>query len=438
MALSYTGVASSGPRGAHRREETDGHVVSSRPDLAAPVTNFAPYSHDELAQMLSAADPASVRAAGEVWRAATRSLEERGNEVRMQLEKFAPHWQGLSAEQYKTMMAEFVEGVTHVAGLVASTRDLVDSTAEALQRAQTEMPAAIAVPALSSTAATLTTWPAPAAASTWDELSDNQRVQVADELRQHQDVTAQSDVARRDAVVIMTELAAHYRVVDGSIPELPVTGDPPPLPANAAAANMVATKITSEPVPDTGAAPAGPVFGDMYDAGRLAASAAVLGRFRLGSAWLAERRAAKEAAAAKQAASATGATAGSTPAVTAAGSSGGGGGGGGVSNPPRANAVLAGGGLLPGVANPALGATGMLTGTAGIGTSMSGAGAGMMPPPMMPPMAGGEGARSGRIPAWLVETEPGVFGDDSVPVTPAVIGELPEEAPGGRSWRPIG
>jgi hypothetical protein len=60
---------------------------------------------------------------------------------------------------------------------------------------------------------------------------------------------------------------------------------------------------------------------------------------------------------------------------------------------------------------------------------------------MMPfmPMGGmGDGGgMNRRIPPWLVETE-SVFGGESVPVTPPVIGEIPDEPAGGSGWRPIG
>lgn len=55
---------------------------------------------------------------------------------------------------------------------------------------------------------------------------------------------------------------------------------------------------------------------------------------------------------------------------------------------------------------------------------------GMMP--MMPMTGAGEGAGGGRKAPWLLEREP-VFGGESVPVIPPVIGgHEPAESPRGR------
>jgi hypothetical protein len=113
--------------------------------------------------------------------------------------------------------------------------------------------------------------------------------------------------------------------------------------------------------------------------------------------------------------------------------------------------------VLPATANPALaGSTASSGGSAGgsgggssalSSLSSGGAGAasggraGGMGGSMMPfmPMGGmGDGGgMNRRIPPWLVETE-SVFGGESVPVTPPVIGEIPDEPAGGSGWRPIG
>lgn len=421
--------------------------------MVAPITNFDVYSDEQLRQMV-AVDAGAVRTAADLWRHAARTLQERGDDVHAQLTEFSPHWQGGAAAQYKMMMAEFVDGIDSVSELVIKTRDLIYSAADALQRAQSLMPAVVTVPELSPTTSALMVLPATVAATTWSELSDDQRTQVTDELQQHQALTDQAATARRQAVAVMSELAAHDRVTEESIPPLPVAGDPPPVPANQSDANTIAVKVASQDVPvldnvqtpvldnvQTLARPAEvtptePLFGDMYAAGSLAASAAVLGRFRLGSDWLArqkEEKAQKAAAAAKEADTATQALTAGLPGSGASSLGGGGGGGGviGAVEPPRANPVLTGGGL-PGVANPAL-VAGVSSGTGVAGTS----GTGGMMPPMMPPMGGGGPgeAAKGRLPPWLVQPNPEeVFGGDSVAAASTAIGELPVEPP-ARGWR---
>lgn len=422
--------------------------------MVALITDFNSCSDEQLRQMLAAGNPGSVRTAADLWRQVGRTLQERGDDVHAQLTTFSPYWKGGAADQYKRMMAEFVGGLDDVAGLIVKTRDLVYSAADDLYRAQSQMPAVVSVPELSPTTSTLMVLPATVAATTWSELSDGQRLQVTDELKQHQALTEQATTARRQAVAVLSQLAARDLVTEESIPHLPVAGDPPPVPANEAAATTVATKVASQDWPVLDAStpeavqtaavpPSGPLFRDMYAAGSLAASAAVLGRFRLGSGWLARQKAEKEQKAKQAAADAQNKRGSSPHALTgglprAGGGSplGGSGAGGGVigavPEPPRANPVLTGGAVPSGSANPAL--------VAGLGSgsgAASGGSTGGMMPPMMPPMGGGGADGVGRrIPPWLVETEQ-VFGDDPVAGTPTVIGELPDE-PSGRGWRSSG
>lgn len=430
----------------------------------APLTDFAAFGHEELVRMLRAGDVASVREAGDAWRRVGRSLVELADAVQTELHRFSPMWRGGAADQYKIMMLEFLEGVDTSAELVASVRDHVHYAADALQRAQREMPAAVAVPELSGVASVVAAGPSTAATTLWDGLTPDQQVTVADELRRHQSCSAAAGAAHSRAVAIMNELAIHYLEVEDSMPALPVAADPPPVPSDTTAATAVETSLgeTDDPgtVALTGAAAAGvtlgaPVtgaglsgqgdesgpslFGDMYAAGALAASAAVLGRFRLGVNWLQRRRQARSATAGAAAAGGTGGTGGGAGSTAMPGGVGGGGagstsvpsGGGGVIGgasvgAPAASPSLTGGG----VAGGAGAASGLVppgsVPVAGTGTG-TGTGMGMgMIPPMVPPMGGAEGGgMQRRIPPWLVETEP-VFGE-SVPVTPAVIGAEPED-----------
>ncbi|MGL5817488.1 MAG: WXG100 family type VII secretion target [Phycicoccus sp.] len=434
----------------------------------APITQFAALPHEELVRILRAGDVGSVRSTGDSWRQITRSLTERADEVQRELVLFSPQWRGGAADQYKIMMAEFVEGVDTASELLASVRDLVYSTADALKRAQDEMPAAVPVPALSSVATMLSTGPSSAATAVWDGLAPDQQLAVAEELRQVQATTQAAGAAHARAVAIMNELAVHYLDVEDSVPALPVAAEAPAVPADSAAANTVATALSSTGSPLTGTLAADPtadagtitglagqtgqpgptLFRDMFAAGTLAASAAVLGRFRLGTGWLDKRRKAKAAATPSGSLSDAGGGASTGGGPGAGGGAGGaplpqvGGTGGGVASgggaasgggvigasavdPPKANPVLAGGAATP------LGAAsaGLVAPSVGGGVSTpaaTGGGMGMMPP-MMPPGGGGEGAGMGRrIPPWLVETEP-VFGE-SVPVTPSVIGAEGEDA----------
>lgn len=222
------------------------------------------------------------------------------------------------------------------------------------------------------------------------------------------------------------------------------------------------------------------LFGDVYAVGSIAASAAVLGIGGLGVRWIAERRAQEvreETAAALgqpapwfggqvptpdggylpsgfQSADGTGvpdptdATASNTVGAGSAALGGaglgagakglsglGGLGGGGVGG------ALGAGLPDPRVANPAFtngvgaasGAESRMLGALNTGAA---AGRGGMPMggmmPMMPMTGAGEGAGGGRKAPWLLEREP-VFGGESVPVIPPVIGgQEPPETPRGR------
>lgn len=401
--------------------------------MIVPITDFAALPHVELERMLRAGDPASEQAAGDLWRQVVRSLGELSDDVHRQLVAFAPYWRGAAADEYKIMMTEFVDGVDGVAGLLTSTRDLVYSAADALRRAQAQMPASVGLPVLSDMATTMLTWPAPAAVTLWDGLSEEQQLRLAEELRTRKSLSERAAVATSGAVAVMNELAVHYLTIIEAMPALPVAGESPEVPATAGEAELLVLQVDQQPAA-SGAPTTTPLFGDMFTAGSLAASGAVLGTFQVGAQWLERRQAAKAAAVAGGAALSP-----SSPPAGAGGGSGGGSGGGfgggglGVAaDLPRASAVLAGAGGAGAVANPALLSTLPSAGLSGTGTSM-GSGAGMMPP-MYPPMGGGDGGMARRPPQWLVETEP-VFGE-AVPVTPAVIGELPPEPPVGRGWRP--
>jgi uncharacterized protein YukE len=431
----------------------------------APLSNFAAHSHEELVRMLRAGEVSAVREAGDAWRRASRSLVELADSVQAELLRFSPMWRGGAADQYKIMMIEFVEGVDTSAELVASVRDLVHSAADALQRAQREMPAAVAVPQLGGVASVLAHGPSTSATALWDSLAPDQQGAVAEELRRHQGASAAAGAAHSAAVAIMTELAVHYLEVEDSVPALPVAAEPPPVPSDTTAASSVETSLseTDSPIPGTAFAtvagplgapgagqvtagdPDGPgpsLFGDMYAAGALAASAAVLGRFRLGVNWLQQRRQARADATGTAGAGAagtggagppTGSASTPVPGGTGGGVGGGGVGGGGVIGGtavdlPEANPALTGGVL--GAAGAAGAAAGLVPpGSVAVAGAGAGTGSGMgmgMVPPMVPPMGGAEGAgMQRRIPPWLVETEP-VFGE-SVPVTPAVIGAEPED-----------
>jgi len=367
-------------------------AVPDPPDIW---TDFSRYPHEELIRALSVSNPNEVVAAGDAWAAAAGALFERAQDISDRSGTLASGWTGSAADRYRLMMSELLDGVRRVAAAALEARDLMYAAGEALHAAWTSMPA------------------------------------------------VSGEAARRQAVLIMAQLAERYLVVTAELNEtmsqlLPGAADPTQVgPAG----------VSSGPLPPgelvfgnpAGTAPADgarrPLFGGMLPAG-LAAASAALGRPFVPS-LLAPRREVGPA-------DGTEVPEGAGPDREALDQPevdelGGGaepaGSGGGAPALPDLGGIGGGGGLPPlpdggGLAGADPGA--YVTGQeqAGGVAAASGAGgaggpAGMRGMPMMPMMpmgmGGGDSGGGRRIPPWLVETED-VWGEPAV-VTSSVIGE---------------
>jgi hypothetical protein len=377
-------------------------AVPDPPDIW---TDFSRYPHEELIRALSVSNPNEVVAAGDAWAAVAAALHERAQDISDRSGTLAAGWTGGAADRYRVMLSEMLNGVGRVAAAALEARDLMYAAGEALHTAWTSMPA------------------------------------------------VSGEAARRQAILIMAELAERYLAVTAELNEsmsqlLPGAADP---------AQVGPSGVSSGPLPPgelvfgnpAGTAPAAgapqPLFGGMLPAG-LAAASAVLGRPFIPS-LLAPRRADRPPAGGAETPGPAGVvppdTAAAAPGIGGAGPDGagpdgagpdgggldpsavgggaglGGIGGGGLPSLPHGGELAA---VHPGVHATGLEQAGGVAAATG-GGAAAGSG-GMRGMPMMPMgMGGGEGGGGGgrRIPPWLVETED-VWGEPAV-VTSSVIGE---------------
>jgi WXG100 family type VII secretion target len=380
-------------------------------------TDFAHYSHAELVRMLYASDPATVRAVAATWSAAGTALHERSADLRQQLLSFQDKWTGGAADQYKSMIKDLAAGIDEVATTVLEVRNLTDAAADALRTAREQMPAAVAVPVVSSATLSLASTPLPAVAPPGDSLAAmaarqaNARAAVAQQQRAQAAATAAQD----QAVQIMTTLANQYSAVRAAMPVTPAAAGPPVLTKDTTGATVIVTPtgVTYRINPNLGSVtviPAAnpqpaqvPLFGQMFSAGLASAAAALGGRFARAVSGFVH----------------SGIDPGAVPvdaAAKAAASVGAGGFGGGAGLQMAASPLLTG-------SAAALGTTvGLAAGAAGAAGSFTG---GFMPAmPFGGMMGAADGMNARRVPPWLVETED-VWGESSA-VAPSVIGADPD------------
>ncbi|MEO3815674.1 PPE domain-containing protein [Plantactinospora sp. B24E8] len=393
-----------------------------------PRTDFTPYSHGQLYQMLHHGDETTVRTVAESWDGVGARLHEQATSLERRLARFRQQWQGGAAEQYQTMIADLSAGLRRIGDAAFAMRDVAYDVGDALKRAKAQMPPPVEVPELSTVTVALATTPLRTDAFTSvtqvAELRQRQ-TDAAAELHRYEQAARAAGTAHARAVAVMNALAVEYVAAGDRIPVPPEGGDQTGGPGG-------------EPVPGEAAGVAGgpdsekgggrPVFGAMFTAGVAAAAAAAAGR--LGNratpavpGWAKKKESDGDRAGAGATPSGSG-VAGLGRSLGGIGGGGGvpvgGGGGGGPAAPaPTAHGGLSGAGAAAGSAAAAFRTA---AGAAGLGAGMTP----MMPMmPMMPfaPTGGDAGAR--RVPPWLTETEE-VWGESAV-VTPPVLGADPSE-----------
>jgi hypothetical protein len=362
------------------------------PDPPQIWTDFSRSPHEELIRALSVSNPSDVVAAGDAWASAAAALFERAHDIYDRSGTVASGWTGVAADRYRQMMSELLNGISKVATAALEARDLMYATGEALQAAWTGMPA------------------------------------------------VSGEAARRQAILIMANLAERYLVVTAELNEsmsqlLPGAVDP---------AQIGPGGVSSGPLPPgelvfgnpDGSAPAGgrqPLFGGMLPAG-LAAAGAVLGRPFIPSLLRPGRQAdpadgtpTEDAAKVPDAPVLDELAGGGMVGGAAALSGGGGIGGGGLLPLPDGGAPAA---PDPGAYATGHAHAGGIAAATGGGAAGGGTG-GSRGMPMMPMgmMGGDSGGGGRRLPPWLVETED-VWGESTV-VTTSVIGE---DSTGGEWW----
>ncbi|MEE6261337.1 WXG100 family type VII secretion target [Plantactinospora sonchi] len=389
-----------------------------------PRTDFTPYSHGQLYQMLHHGDEATARAVADSWDGVGARLHEQANNLEHRLARFRRQWQGGAAEQYQTMIADLSAGLRRIGDAAFAMRDVAYDVGDALKRAKAQMPPPVEVPAVSAVTVVLATTPLrPDSFASVREVAElrQRQTDAATELHRYEQAARAADTAHAKAVAVMNALAVEYVAAGDRIPVPPEGG---------------AESSEDEPVPGGPAEAAGepgggrPVFGAMFTAGVAAAAAAAAGRLGARATPTVPGWAKKKEGGGQTDTAAPPSGAGSAGPVRGLGGVGGGGGvpgggGGGASAPvPAAHGGFAG----AGTAAAAAGLRTAATGAAGV----AGLGAGMMPMmPMMPfaPTGGDAGAR--RVPPWLTETED-VWGESAV-ITPPVLGEDPPE----ETYRPV-
>ncbi|MET0496567.1 MAG: hypothetical protein ABW000_25875 [Actinoplanes sp.] len=386
-------------------------------------TDFSRHPHEELIRALSVSKPNEVVAAGDAWAAVAAALYERAQDIADRSGTLASGWTGSAADRYRQMMSELLGGVRRIAAAAMEARDLTYAAGEALQASWTAMP------------------------------------------------PVSGEAARRQAVLVMAQLAERYLAIAAELNEtmsqlLPGVVDP-------AQGGPSRVPPPGEPVfgnPNGSGTGGGrqPLFGGMLPAG-LAAAGAVLGRPFVPSLLMPRRepyppkgavpddtagaadktdKSDSESAAADvsdsgEGGSGAGGSGAGGSGAGGGGAGGGGAGGGGAGGGGAGLSGLGGGGGLPPLpelgglpqADPGIGGTGpeqaggIAAATGGAAAAGTGGMRGMPMMPMMPMGAGGESGGGKRLPPWLVETED-VWGEPAV-VTSSVIGE---DGAGGAWW----
>ncbi|WP_189077727.1 WXG100 family type VII secretion target [Mangrovihabitans endophyticus] len=205
-------------------------------------TDFSRYPHAELIRALSASNPNAVTAAGDVWADVAAALHERADDVADRTTELRRTWSGVAADRFQVMAGDLLTGIRRVADAAQEMRDLAYAAGEALYAAWTAMPA------------------------------------------------VSGEAARRQAILVMAELAERYLVLAAQFHEamsqlLPGAADPATAGApgrdGVPAGTLPPAKLVFGSPSGPGGSSAGrggpdPLFGRMLPAGL--ATAAVLGR----------------------------------------------------------------------------------------------------------------------------------------------------------------
>jgi hypothetical protein len=380
-------------------------------------TDFSKYSHAQLYAMLHAGVPARARSAAESWDALGAKLHEQAGNLEARLLRFRDQWRGGAAEQYVVMITDLHTGLRRVGNTAFAMRDIAHDCADVLTWAQSQMPAPVDVPEVPAPVVRLATVPVqldPTASPEAVMRLRQQQAQAMAEMRARDQVAQVSGAAHARAVAVMNELATHYDYAGARIP----FGTVRPNLQKPDSTVDVGWGDQRGIIGQQGT-PKNPLFGNMFTAGLLAASAATAGRFGTTvprvPIWAEKKVEPTEKPA----------EAGPLPELDSFGGGGGGfGGGGGIGSigsslpagqPPAAHTGMIG--TPGGSSGLAAGAIGGAAGAA-VGTGM-----GMMPMMPMMPMGGMHGDQGGgrRVPPWLVETEE-IWGERTV-VAPPVIGD---------------
>ena len=192
-------------------------------------TDFSQYSHQQLAAMLAAADPATVRSVAASWDGTGRLLHDQAATLQQKLAGFQDEWQGQAATQYRRMITDLANGLQTVGDTAWAVRDAAYDAADALDAARAQMPAPQAVPELPPATVALATAP-----PSFDGLTQPQASQLIQQhtaavtaVQSQQQAQTAADGAHAQAVQVMTTLADHYVADDNAIPDVPDAGTSP-------------------------------------------------------------------------------------------------------------------------------------------------------------------------------------------------------------------
>lgn len=396
-------------------------------------TEFAAFPHEHLVTMLFDGLPPLVAETAEGWAAVGRSLHEHAGNLERMLTGFEDMWAGGAADNFEAMIRDLAGGIHQVADYALGMYDATASAGEALQVAQASMPPPMSVPVLPPQIRSIVAAPPNLDGMTVAQANDalHQYSQARTLAQQHELQQQQAAAQQGDAVVVMTTLATRYNDIEDSIPDAPPAGS---MPTGVGVSGDDVTPIGGDgtaPGLVPGVDPANPngttptLFGNVFRAGLLAASAALGGRFAPPVTELIKRNTPTTAA---NLVPGTGVPAVDSAVAKLGGGAGGGGGGahfgggggGGLGGSGATPPAPTGSGTLTGTASSTLSglaAAGAVAKTAGTTGGMMGG----MPMGMMGGMgdSGMGGAR--RVPAWLQETED-IWGE-STAITPPVIGD---------------
>src|SRR5262245_27762195 len=194
-------------------------------------THFRDYTHAQLAEMLAAGKPGSVKAVADDWRDIARWLDDVASSLDQQHARFQGLWEGPAQQAHAEMATALVAGARQVAWTARRISDQVSTVAEALGKAQQRM-AALGSPAslLSPDQAVLAAASAPLPYGAARREAAARQAKAIKTIQEYQRGKAAADARSVAAAQILEELRDAYRNVD--LPAVPVTADPPTLAAD--------------------------------------------------------------------------------------------------------------------------------------------------------------------------------------------------------------